>query len=744
MLIAIAPALGGLTGAAVAARSLDDEVDDGIGRAAYGAGAAAAGAGLAAIALTWSSQRFAKLDGSTVALLVPLVAWWFTSAGLVTSVGALLRAAPHALGRTLFALSLGGALGALASPLSLELGCPRTLLAVGFLCAAAAWLLVVATRAPLQRPVLATIPLALLSLSLGDIRSPWLKIRTDVGRKGRVGLSEWTAHGLYQVDQGKAGILNYTVDRGALRPLSLDDKAKRRQAFDLSDMAYFHGVASGAALVVGSGGARDIREAIDAGHPRVDAIEPSSAFPRAFDAEFAKESGFLLHQPEKLTVRFGDPRVQLRTLRESYDRILVVGEPALEPLPSRFFADASRILSAEAIRDYLGHLAEPRGVLLLRAPKKELPDLLASAAFAIEPGPTGVETLAQRAVACAERKDDGAIGLLVAARPLAGPELQNISKSCKRKGLTVEYPVEPARNGDRDRDAKQRASEAAAAIVSEGTVVRDDRPFFDTSPNVRALREAARESMRGLRSAEPAKAKGRDDKDGAKAETPRITGIGIATSAAAITLFALLLLLVIPVARVDGGRFPLGLRAGAPWLGGALGGGLVVLDDAALRLLGGVDAAWSVVVPMSTLALGCGFLLADVIERRSAGKALAGWSLVAVALLVVVGVGSGRVDALSQRDLPVRLACAFAVLFLGGASLGASFGAMLRSASRSCVAGVAWLWGAYIAAAAVGAATAQLVVRYVGVSKVAMVAAVALGFGAMQATVAGLRRRAVA
>ncbi|MBM4359566.1 MAG: hypothetical protein FJ096_15790 [Deltaproteobacteria bacterium] len=748
LLAAVAPALGGLTGAAIAARTLaGDPRDRSVGVAANGASVAGAAAGLSAIALTWSSQRYAKLDGAPLAFVVPLVAWWFVSAGLVTAVAAMLRAVPEALGRTLFAFAIGGASAALLSPVAMALGCPRTLLAVGFLCAAASWLLVAGTTTPVNRAFLATVPLALLSLSLGDTRNPWLKVRTDVGRKGRVGLTTWSQHGLFQVDQGKAGILNYTVDRAAPRPLALADKAKRRQAFELPDIAYFMGPTSGAALVVGAGGAREIREALDAGHPRVDAVEVTSTFMRAYSAEFARELGGLLEPADRLTLRFGDPVALLPHLRESYERIVVVADPSLEPLSTRFLVDAARSHTVETVRAYLAHLAEERGILVLRAPRRELADLLATVEVALGSAAGGGEPaefpgLRQRAVACAERKDEGFAGLLVAGRALAGPERQNLEKSCKRKGLTVEFPVEEARNGDRDRDAKQQDVEKTTARLAGGTVLTDDRPFFDAPPSVARLRDAARDSIRGLRQVEPVKAKARDEgKDEPKPEAPRISGIGIATSTAAVTLMALLLVLVIPVARGAGGGLPLGLRAGTPWLAGAVGGAGVLVNDAALRLLGGVDAAWCIVVPTSTVALGAGWLLADVMDRRRAVRGFVVAALLAVALLVGVGLAGTRFPRVGVAPLPVRFSVAFALLTVVGGVLGATLGAALRAAARVTSAGVAWLWGAYIAASAVGAATAQVVVRYVGVSKGMTVAAVLLGFGALQATVGGLRRR---
>jgi len=727
---ALAPALGGALGAWFASRPNDR---DSLETAANGAAFAAAFCGISSISITWASQRLAKLDGSSLAVAVPIVAWSLLAAGIVTAVGGLLRAAPSRAGRHGFAFGIGGALGALLVPGVVALGCPRSVLLTGFVLAASSGIFARSCTGKLHWPVLVTVPLALLSLSLGDIRNPWLKVRTDVGRKGRIGLTAWTSSGLLQVDQAKAGIVNYTFDRGPLLPLALADKSKRRQAFELPDIAYFLNGTSGAALIVGSGGAREVREALDAGHPRVDAIEASGTMARFVATEFAEESNYLLNPSDQVTLRFGDARSSLASLRESYDRIVVVGEPQLEPVATRLFPGGSRLLTVEAIRAYIERLATPRGVLVLRVPKAELPNLLATVTAA-----TSEDVTASRAVACAERKESGAAALLLMAGPPSGPELQNVEKSCKRKGLSVEYPAAEAKNGDRDKDSKQDAREAKLAALSLGRAVHDDRPFYEAALSLGTLRSAAKESLRALPAREAPKARAKDEKDVTPVAMPEASALGIASSGAAISLLVLLVVMLLPTGGRATASFPLSLRFASPLVGVASGLGVVVLDDAVCLWLGGTDWAWPVVIPAVLVSLGTGRALADALGFASLRRYIVATAVAAVVLLAALTFVGARLP-LGTCSLATRLVTGFAVVFLVGAALGAPSSALLRLTARASLRAAGWSFGAFVVGTAFGTALGQLLIHYGGVSRLASIAAFALGLGSLFAGFAGLR-----
>lgn len=754
LVAAVAAGLGGLVAAWIGARaSRDDDPGSGLERGATSSGAAAVSCALAAIALTWSSQRMLRPDGMLVAMLVPLAAWTAFGASTGVAIGALLRHEPRRVGRQLFAVGLGAAVGGLFTPAALALGCPRTLLVAAFLFAGAAWSFARATGVRRHRAVLLTIPLALLSLSLGDIRYPWLKVRTDVGRKGRVGLATWTHAGLFQVDQGKAGGLAYTVDRSPAGTLSLEDKGRKRQAFELSDMAYFGGGAKGAALIVESGGGREVREARDAGHSQVDVVERTAGFTRAVAHEFGAEWRGV-RSPE-VTFAFGSAATANPANEAAYERIVVVGEPRLEPLASRFVSDDHRAVSVESLRAYVGRLAEPRGTLLVRGPKDALPDLLATLAAA---APQGIGSLVGRLIVCSERKDDGATGALFLMGEMRGAELASAEKSCKRKGLTVELTTASSRRDERDAEAKPGPEERLRELVARGRVVTEDRPFLGEAPTVAGMRAAARESLKALRTAEAprGKAKGRDaadkekDKNGGEAgkppavESPRQSGLGIATSAAALVLVAWVLALFAPFASGRPSTSLLGLRVGVPLQAVGLGIATLAVGDVATRLLGGLDAGHAVVVPTWTLTVAAGALLADVARESSLPRWLTASALVGVLVLVALGSGASVIGSVSSAGVAARYGVAFFVLLVGGGACGLPLGLAMRLASHRGPAPAAWGWGAHLVGVATGLAIGQVAVRALGVGSLALLGASLLGVGALMAAAAWLRGGATA
>lgn len=715
-------------------------------RAATGAGVAAVACALTAIGVTWSSQRLVRTDDSLLAMAVPLVTWTVGGAGLGISAATLLRFDSARVGRHLFALGVGAALGGLLQPSALVLGCPRTVLLGGFLLSGASWLFVAATGVRRHRPVLISIPLVLLSLSLGDIRYPWMKVRTDVGRKGRIGLTTWTSSGLLQVDAGKAGTLAFTVDRGSAGGVSLADKSRRRQPFELPDMAYFFGGASGSAWVVGAGGGREVREALDAGHASVDALERSAGVTRAIAGEFAAEWRSLLEPT--VSFRFGEPTSAVGR-GGPYERVVVVGAPNLEPLGSRFLVDTSRELTVDAIRRYRATLDASRGILLLRGPKRGLPDLLATLVAATPEGEPG---LVGKTLACAERRDDGAVGVLTLVGEPRGPELASAEKSCKRKGLTVELTTATPSRGDRDKD-RPSPEERLRELAGRGRVLTDDRPFLEERPTLASVRAAARDSLRALRAGEPrgtapktkSKGKGKAEKAAVEPEAPaptssaRMTTLGIATSTSALALLVLLGALFAPGLGANGRRAALSLRVGVPLHAVGMGVASLVGTDILSRMLGGLDAGTAVVLPTLAASLGAGALLADVFESRALPRALAAFALATVVVCLLTGLGASRLLAITGANDVIALAVGGALLVTLGMLAGGTTGTLLRLAVTRGPRGGAWAWGTCTAGVPVGVALAQLLARFWGISALLPAAACAIGLGAMTVSASWLR-----
>jgi hypothetical protein len=423
-------------------------------------------------------------------------------------------------------------------------------------------------------------------------------------------------------------------------------------------------------------------------------------------------------------------------LRDRYERIIVVGDGAAEAPTSRLLADTERLFTVEAVAQYLARLAEPRGVLLLRVARPHLADLLATASAAADP-----DSLAERAVACAERKDDGVAGLLILASKLNGPERHNLEKTCKRKGLSVEFPTGEAHNGDRDREAKQRELDASLAKLRAGVAVRDDRPFLDRVPPLVDLRRAAREALRAMPARVPPKAKSKDQ-EASDPPPPKLTSAGIAMSAAGIAATLLLLALAAPIARGFRGAAPIPFRCAVPLFGIATGVSMVALADHLLRWLGSGDWAWPIVIPLAAIGLGIGRLLADCTREGMLARVTALSALGGAGVLGVLAVAGPKLAAATSLSLGARLTGVLVVLLVTMGLIGAPFATAMRIGGRFGDAVIGWAWGIQVSAVAFGAALAQLAARYIGVARLFLVAAVALGLASLLATARVGRARA--
>jgi hypothetical protein len=334
---------------------------------------------------------------------------------------------------------------------------------------------------------------------------------------------------------------------------------------------------------------------------------------------------------------------------------------------------------------------------------------------------------------------------------MRGAELASAEKSCKRKGLTVELTTGTSKKGERDAEAKPSTDERFHEVIARGRVLTDDRPFMSEVPTTAGMRAAARESLKALRTAEPPrnKSKGRDtsDKDKERAEAdkppaveaPRIIGLGIATSAAALVLLTVVLAVFAPFASGHAATSLLGLRLGIPLQSVGLGVATLALGDLATRLLGGLDAGHAIVVPTWTLTVAAGALVADAARESSLPKWLAGSALACVLALVAVGFFPGLLGGLSSAASLVRFGVVFAMLLLAGMMCGLPTALAMRLASHRGPAPAAWGWGAHVTGVAAGLSIGQFVSRVCGVGSLAFVAASLLGTGALVASAAWLR-----
>jgi hypothetical protein len=218
-----------------------------------------------------------------------------------------------------------------------------------------------------------------------------------------------------------------------------------------------------------------------------------------------------------------------------------------------------------------------------------------------------------------------------------------------------------------------------------------------------------------------------------------MTTAGIAMSATGLALTLLLLAVAAPIARGERRGTPVAFRCGPPLFGVASGLTVVALDDHLLRLLGGGDWAWPVVIPVGAVGIGAGRLLTDCASERAQGRVLGLTALIGAGVLGMLAVAGPRLALATDLSLTVRLGVVLVTLLLVGGLVGAPIAAAMRIGGRFGSAAIGWAWAAQLSGMAFGAAAAQLAARYVGVSRLFLAAAVSLGLGALFASSRGGR-----
>ncbi|MSP23868.1 MAG: hypothetical protein EXR75_01635 [Myxococcales bacterium] len=760
----LVPALAGFVTAVAAARSGGVRPTRDAQRASAAALVAGAGAVAAAVVLPWMSQMLGKKDAVAWAICLPVVAWAAAQGGIAAALGFTLRAERGRLGRVGLAFGVGGAAGALLVPLAMSIGAPRTLLVIGVACALAAIALARSARGDRQSSfALVTLPLALVALFIGDLRVPWLRVRTDAARRGRVGHSIWSPLGVIAVDPQKQKDLEFTVDQ--LDPTPIYVASKGKASFAITDLGYALAEATvGALLVVHSGGAREIGVGRREGHERVDAIEPSADTLAMLAQRYDREADGLLRGSDRGLLKLGDGR-GLAALGTRYQRILLVGAGSFEQAAPRFLHEPLRRHSLEALRESLAVLDEPRGLLMVRTPKEGLDDLLATLAVAAG----GIEVIAERVVACSEREPAGAALAILRGGKLGAPERERLIKECKRRGLVVELTPDASSQraamdaagraatgatgrGDRKRDEKERAQSERLERVLAASVITDEHPY-PRPPKMRRLLSAAREELVSLWAfakdpkrrhpsapsvATPAPANG-----GAEVLAVPI-GLAAIAIGASLSCALLLLALFLPISGNRAEKPGICWRIAIALFGMASSFALVASADHALRLFGSPAASWSLVVPLGLVGTAVGRAAADMAVRSRVASHLARAAIFGVVALGALGFVLSPLAGVLVLAPTARIAVAALILIFAGAAVACAATLSLRLIAPHSSAALGWGVGVELVGVAAGAGLAQLAVRTFAVTPLFLLAAALVGvasalawFGTRQLTSVG-------
>jgi hypothetical protein len=279
------------------------------------------------LVLTWLAQRLGTPpEQAAVALRVSLILAWMLAGGSAGTALALgMRLGVAAMGRVGFAEAAGAAAACLAVPLVLLLGVPRAALLATLLPGLGAFAFVelrrghapgpTGTRGQPSRAVLVTLPLVVAALLAGDVGDPWLHIPNDGGKRSTAALHLWAPGGLVTVNKPTSRAFGYTVDGGELIPLGSLRASATKPAAGVLDLA-FALESKGSALVIGSGGGREVLAALGQGADVVHALELEPAVLKGVVlGRFAEETGRCLAPSERLQPSLGDGRAGLRRLR---------------------------------------------------------------------------------------------------------------------------------------------------------------------------------------------------------------------------------------------------------------------------------------------------------------------------------------------------------------------------------------------------------------------------------------------
>ncbi len=682
-----------------------------LARLAYLAGAASAGTILALLVL-FNVKALGTFDS---AALLRLAALYATSSLPFVAVGAAvaatLRHATAAVSRIHFAVLGGAALGVLAAVAVLAVGAPRACLLVAILFASAGVVFYVAARraaAATEGPiahranggVVSTFLLATTVLLGGELGAPWLKLPSlRWAAVDKVELQQWSDAELLTVDKPAAGTAWLRFD-GTATTAILD--AKTTPPAHPDELGYVLHKEKGPALVLGPGGARDVRAALRAGQKEIYAVEPNPLVVREVMRGRSKAfSGDLYDKPE-VHVVVADGRSTLRGVPATLRSVVVTLADTTAPAAVGALAlTATRTYTVEAFRDYLGALL-PEGTLLVSRPDAEADRLLAVAVAGLRR--VGVTTPALHLFACSGAK---VTALLVKRTPFTKDETGQLRWHCKKNKFVEVFASDqpPTELRRRLLDGSDRKLTALDGLT-DLTASTDDRPFF--------FQPVAAGSL------------------------SRILGDVPALRVERHGLFAALLLLVAGVVLAA-----LLLAVGVFGRGGAvgpaaprlrpllhfvgLGAGLVLtlfaIVPRLVAFLGHPASGLSVVVAALFLAIAVGGRLTARIAPDRIALAAGRRAQLLVALLALVAVAAGPgLDAAAGLPFGARLALVVVVL----APLGALMGALLPL-GFTLVAGrspelLPWCWGLSGAAGVVALGAGALLALGFGYSAVFLAA----------------------
>ena len=621
---------------------------------------------------------------------------------------------------TLYAADLvGAALGCLAVvPLLDRLGATGAVLTAAGLAAAASIALAPAARRVRMRDV------AVLSMTLAVIaQAAGLPLFEVGGTKGheydRTLFSKWNSFsrvGVYDRAHADWSLSpRYTGPRPASLVMDIDSSASTpilKGTGNPADAAYLRyeltaiayslvGKPQGfTALVIGSGGGRDILSALVFGARHVDGVEINPIIARDVMQDRFRDYSGNLYGNSSVSIHIEDGRSFVRRSTARFDVIQAsLVDTWAATAAGAYTLTENSLYTVEAFRDYLDHLT-PDGVLTVTrwlAGGLRLVSLAQAAC-------------AQRGIDCARHialvSDRNVVTFILKRSPFSAEEARSLKRRAEELGFDLLYapgatstpigqePPELRKAGMRGagdyRDLVLSTDPARfiAEYPFDISPTTDDRPFFFSSARLHNQWQAVFR------------------------HGPLGSGLSALLFLLGLSGGLVLLFVVGPLLLAH-------RRPGAGWSAwlayfAALGGGFMLLEVALLQrfvlLLG--HPVYSLTVTLFSLLLGTG--LGSLIGRRISIERVKALTLVALLAVAAASLlASFTVEALVELaipwPLPVRACVAAAMLVPLGAILGMCLPGGMRLLHRVRPEIVAWAWGMNGALSVLGATLAIFV-----------------------------------
>lgn len=303
--------------------------------------------------------------------------------------------------------------------------------------------------------------------------------RTDPSRAFGWGMgSRWTpsaADELWIEQDGSAGTPIFRSDD--------DPRRLEHVLYDVTTVGYQLRPAR-RALILGSGGGKDIVAAKRTGSVEVDAVELNGAIVEAVAERFRAEAGGVYQLPG-VRAHVAEGRSFVARSETPYDSIQISLIDSWAATSAGAYALAENYLyTLEALRLYLSSLS-PEGMLSISRwaaglPRMESARLAAMAVRAMEQ-----EGIADPLARVAVVQGDKVATLLVSRTPWREDEIDRLDRICAERGFVRHWPLSPAT--PRDSIVALALAHGLESIEEHGydlSPSTDDRPFFFQSLRV--------------------------------------------------------------------------------------------------------------------------------------------------------------------------------------------------------------------------------------------------------------------